>query len=90
MARTVKMLVVTDASGNIVGGAHLGNSKQKNMNVGVRPLGGQRLHEVEIPAELAQLRSGHLLHQALSTATWSSTPAALKFPKTRFKRKKHD
>ena len=90
MARTVKILVITDAAGNIVGGAHFGNATQKGMNAAVRPLAGQRLHEVEIPAELAQLRSGHLLHQALSAATWSSSPASLKFPKTRYTRKKHD
>lgn len=60
-SETIAMHVVTDERGRVVGAAHLGRSSDDDVEIGIRPLPGQRVHQVEVPAIVARLeRAPHL------------------------------
>ncbi len=89
MASKTKMLVVTDAAGRILAAAHPNRGKSSKMNVGLSPLPGQELHEVEVPEELTRLKSGHDFHMALNHAQFHRASGKLAFPEVNFKKLKH-
>jgi hypothetical protein len=56
----IKILVVVDADGQIIGAAGLGgknSSEQKLASTALRPLPGQSIQEVQVPIALLKLRS---------------------------------
>ena len=50
-----KNTVITNKAGKIIGSATTG--KAQGVQFGVVPLSGQKLHEVEVPAEIAKTES---------------------------------
>lgn len=83
------MLVVIDQTGRIVAAAHTDGGNSSDLNTGLSPLPGQEVHEVEIPAELARLKSGHDFHMALAHAKFDRATKKVVFPKITFKKLKH-
>jgi hypothetical protein len=61
-----KLVVVTDQQGRVVGAAM--PTKEKDMQVGMVPLEGQSLHEVELPKNLRSFTSPETLTAALDGA----------------------
>jgi hypothetical protein len=43
------MLILTDARGQIVGAAHIGEPAEGDIESGITPRPGQRLHETKVP-----------------------------------------
>lgn len=86
---TRKMLIVTDASGRTVAAAHLGAASTKGLGVGIMPLPGQQIHEVELPDAVAEL-SGRDFHQVISQARMEPGALKLTFPEIRIERAKHE
>jgi len=87
MTATKKMLLVTDAVGNIVAAAHLGGPQHGTTSVGVVPLPGQTIHEVEVPEALTRLTSGSAFHQALSGASRDPATGRIVFKPVALKKK---
>jgi len=88
--KSKKMLLVIDPkTGRVMGAAHMGGGSSPKMNVGLTPLPGQEIHEVEVPEEITRLKGGHEFHMALSHAKFDLATRALKFPKVSFKKLKH-
>ena len=79
MSTTKKMLIVTDAEGKIIAAAHLDDAQRSGPNVGVVPLPGQTIHEVDVPEALTKLRSGHEFHLALSRARLNPMTGKIEF-----------
>jgi hypothetical protein len=86
-SRTVSMLFITDERGNVVAAAHRGSGSVPGQNVGINPLPGQRIHEIEVPEPIARL-GGRDFHLFVSQARFEVRAAELKFPEVRVKR--HD
>jgi hypothetical protein len=63
-----RMLVLTDEQGRVVAAAHVGRAREDDLAVGIRPLPGQRVHEVEVPAAVASLEHGHHLEMFFAAA----------------------
>lgn len=84
---TRTMLVVTDATGRVVAAAHLGPAGNERQGVGIAPLPGQTIHEVEVPEPLTRL-SGRDFHQFMSQARIMPGTLKLAFPEIRIRR--HD
>ena len=59
----MKMLIISDAEGNIVATAHTQARKKAPAAVGVVPEPGQTVHEVNVPKKLGQPKSALKLHQ---------------------------
>jgi hypothetical protein len=89
MASMKRMLLVTDAAGRILAAAHPNEGKPSKMNIGISPLPGQEIHEVEIPEGLTRLKAGHDFHMALSHAKFHRATGKLDFPDITFKKIKH-
>jgi hypothetical protein len=81
-----KMLLVTDAAGQILAVAHKYDGQPSKMNVGLAPLPGQEIHEVDIPEHLVRLKSGHDFHLALSQARFHRSTGKIAFPKITYKK----
>lgn len=64
-SKTVRMLVLTNDAGEVIGAAHVGQTSKKKTNTGLRVLAGQQLHEVDVPEEFSSL-AGHHLQAAFS------------------------
>ena len=66
----IKILVLADAQGQIIGAAGLGadkTTKGREINSAIRALPGQSLHEIEVPAVVLKLRTAPLqLHRWFS------------------------
>lgn len=84
---TRSMLVVTDATGRVVAAAHAGKAGDERIGVGIAPLPGQTIHEVEVPEPLTRL-SGRDFHQFMSQARLVPGTLKLSFPEIRVRR--HD
>jgi hypothetical protein len=65
---STKMHVVTDEQGRVVAAAHVGGARADNLGVGIQPLPGQRLHEVEVPSAVARLQDAHHLETFFAAA----------------------
>jgi hypothetical protein len=65
---STKMHVVTDEQGRVVAAAHVGRARDDDLGVGIQPLPGQRLHEVEVPAPVARLEDAHHLEAFFAAA----------------------
>jgi hypothetical protein len=89
MASKKTMLLVTDAAGRILAAAHPADGKSSRMNVGISPLAGQEIHQVEIPEEVARLKSGHDFHMALCHAKFHRETGKMEFPEVSYKKVKH-
>ena len=63
-----KMHVLTDEHGRVVAAAHVGPPREDDLAVGIQPLPGQRLHEVEVPAAIARLQQTHQLEMFFAAA----------------------
>jgi hypothetical protein len=83
------MLVVTNAAGRVAAAAHMPEGQPSKMNVGIKALPGQEIHEVQVPEEITRLKSGHEFHVALSHATFNRATRTLEFPKVTYKRVEH-
>lgn len=83
----MKMLLITNEAGGIVGAAHLPGKSSRKENVALEPLPGQRVHQVDVPDSIARLSSGHHFHLALSHATFDAASGKLTFK--RIKTVKH-
>ncbi len=83
-----KMLVVTDGSGRVVAAAHPGKASKEGMGVGIMPLPGQIIHEVEVPEAVTRL-SGRDFHQVISQARMELGTLKLKFPEIRVQHSQH-
>ncbi|MGJ8664128.1 MAG: hypothetical protein ACSHWU_10765 [Marinicella sp.] len=59
----MKMNVIFDATGTIVGAVHSMSEKGAECESGIEVLPGQNLHEVEVSSELAELEGNELLHK---------------------------
>jgi hypothetical protein len=80
-----KMYLISNEAGRIVGAGHLAPPAGAGPHVGIRPLLGQRLHEVDVPHEIAGLTTGHHLHLALSHARFDPITGKIVFKKLRTK-----
>jgi len=89
MASKKTMPVVTNAAGRILAAAHPADGKSSRMNAGLSPLAGQEVHEVEIPEDLARLKSGHDFHMALCHAKFHPASGKMEFPEVSYKKVKH-
>ena len=58
-----KRTVITDKAGKVVGSARGG--KSGDIEGGVIPLAGQKIHEVEVPPEIDKIESPLEAHKAL-------------------------
>ena len=83
------MLMVIDHTDQIVAAAHTDSENSSEMNTGLCVLPGQEVHEVEIPEEIARLRSGHEFHMALSHAKFHRVTGKVVFPKITLKKLSH-
>jgi hypothetical protein len=62
----MKITVITDAKGNVLGTARLPESKSKSdpvFQAVARP--GQKVHEIELPGHLENVQSAEELHKGL-------------------------
>lgn len=75
-----RLVLVTDQQGKVVGAAMSG--EEDDMQVGMEPLEGQVLHEMELPRQLRELPSQELLGAVLEGATVSGD-GQLRFRKYR-------
>jgi hypothetical protein len=89
MASTKRMLLVTDASGRVLAAAHPNEGSPSKMNVGLAPLPGQEIHEVDVPEALLRLKAGHEFQMALSHAKFERATGKLRFPEVSYKKVKH-
>jgi len=72
-----KMLIITDNEGRIIGAARPANPSSTGPNTAIRPLPGQSIHEADVPDEIAALKSGHLLYQAFTGASFDAATGKL-------------
>ena len=90
MPRTAKMLLVLNSEGRIVGSAHdVDKSSQKGMSIGIKALVGQRIVRVDVPEEIASLKSGRDLHLAFARLAALPQSAELDFNKVERRKAKH-
>lgn len=78
MPETTRMLLLTDAHGQVVGVAGKGAARPGGHGIAITPLPGQTLHEVDVPAELADLLHGPDAHAVLSSLVVEPTGAVLR------------
>jgi hypothetical protein len=63
----MKITVITDAQGKILGTARMMSGQSKNApNFRLRERPGLTLHEIELPSELENLQSAEDLHRELA------------------------
>ena len=90
MSKTTKMLLVVDAAGRVIAAAHeVDESSQKGMSTGIMPLPGQRILRVDVPEQIANLKSGSDLHLALSQIKAGHEAVGIEFKEIRTKHAKH-
>jgi len=78
MPESTRMLLLTDAHGQVIGVASRGPARQGGHGIAISPLPGQTLHEVDVPSELADLLQGPDAHAVLSRFVVEPTGAALR------------
>ena len=61
----MKMTVITDSGGNIVGTAHFAGDKGAPSFARLNAGPGYAMHEVDVPEELTRLKSAAELHEKL-------------------------
>jgi hypothetical protein len=62
----MKIHVITDEKGNVVATIHGSAGSHGNQPVGKPiPLSGQKLHEIELPKELEEVKNAEQLHKKL-------------------------
>lgn len=62
----MKITVITDEKGNVIGTVRPAKSKSQNDPVYTPVAGpGQKLHEIELPSALQSVKSADVLHQKL-------------------------
>lgn len=88
MAETRTMLLITDEHGHIVGAAHKGSGSLPGLTVGISPLPGQTIHEVEVPEPVTRL-TGRDFFLFASQARFETAPMKVTFPELRVHRQ-HD
>jgi hypothetical protein len=86
MSQTRKLLLITNSEGRVVAAANHGESSQSGLSLAIRPLPGQRVHEVEVPEPITRL-SGRDFSMLMSQARFEVGPARLSFPKIRIERR---
>ena len=86
MTQSRKMVVVTDTEGRVIAAGHRGESSVKGLNIAIKPLPGQTVHEVDIP-ELVTRLPGRDFHLLLSQASFDFGAAKLTFPNIRLERR---
>ena len=59
----MKVHVITDAEGNIVGTVHPDPGSRGDLPAAPTPLDGQQVHEVELPEDLRGNRNPDQLHE---------------------------
>jgi hypothetical protein len=62
----VRMTLITDLDGRIIGGAFPAEKRDSEMLVQLRPLPGQRLHEVQVREDLVRVKTPDELLRNLS------------------------
>jgi hypothetical protein len=60
-----KMTVITNKAGKVVGSARTGKSEDGQIEFGIVPLRGQKVHEVDVPSEIDKIESPVEKHKAL-------------------------
>jgi hypothetical protein len=65
-ARKVRMILVTGPDGAIAGGMFAQAARRGDVRISFRPLPGQAVHEVDVPAGLVTDKSAQELQAALS------------------------
>ena len=72
----MRLLVITNRQGSVIGTARVTESKDANTPSGGRPVpgDGQQVHEIALPAELHHIRSAHELHREVTKLMKSSKP----------------
>lgn len=78
MPESTRMLLLTDADGRVIGAAAQGPARPGGHGIAITPLPGQTLHEVDVPAELADLLRGPDAHAVLSRFVVEPAGAALR------------
>jgi hypothetical protein len=76
MAKTIRLLVITDAHGRIVGSAPDGATDHKEMGVGLTALPGQQIHSVEVPSGVERLEIAEERHAVLSRLLVAQPPSS--------------
>jgi hypothetical protein len=61
----MKMTVITDSGGNIVGTAHFVGDKGAPNHARLHASPGYTLHELEVPEDLTRMKSAAELHEKL-------------------------
>ena len=61
----MKMTVITNKQGKVIGSAETGTSKDGRIKFGVVPLPGQKHHELDVSAKISKIKSPAELHKAL-------------------------
>ena len=87
MPSSISMLIVTDATGNVVAAAHNKPLAKRGTNVRLSPLAGQTIFRIEVPEPIAQLASGHDFHLALSHLLAKPEPAKMEIRDLEVRRK---
>ena len=64
----MKLLVITNENGTVIGTARVTESANPNVPFGGRPVTGKghQMHEITLPPELHDIRSARKLHDELS------------------------
>lgn len=60
-----KMSIITDKAGKVIGAARAGKSKDGKLEGGIIPLSGQKVHQVDVPADVDKMESPAEIHKAL-------------------------
>lgn len=89
MNETRTMLFVLDEHGKIIAAAHRGDGSVPGLTVGISPLPGQTVHEVQVPELLTRL-AGRDFHLFAAQARFDTTAARLTFPEIRVRRHHDD
>jgi hypothetical protein len=72
----MKLLVITNRDGKVIGTSRVTESTDANTPFGGRPVPdeGHRIHEITLPPELHHIRSSQELHAAVSKLIETSRP----------------